>query len=148
VTATITFPAAEGEGAFVVDGQHRLFSSRDEYRKPDDGVTFELPIVAFHNASEEVVGATFETFPEAWADEKRKTFALLQPSSLQITIALLPDVMQRCDFYKGFSYNNDTLKRQLAPLADIALLNHWRWSSVDEALSTSPRREMFLGQLR
>lgn len=57
--ATITFPSDEGEYAFVVDGQHRLFSFRDDYRKLDDGEIFELPIVAFHDASEEVVGATF-----------------------------------------------------------------------------------------
>src|ERR1035438_5138707 len=57
--ATITFPSGEGEFAFVVDGQHRLFSFRDDYRKLNSADVFELPIVAFHNASEEVVGATF-----------------------------------------------------------------------------------------
>ena len=248
--ATITFPSEEGEYAFVVDGQHRIFSFRDDYRQLDDGEIFELPVVAFHNVSEEVVGATFvsininqkpvnrdlltqmkailglldsdhdkagvelihaldedpasplnnrilrypkeknkwiktnqllsvvkglllpggclheknhaerkrilvvylrafaDTFPEAWADEKRASYSLLQPSSLQITIGLLPDVMQRCDFYEGFSYTNETFKRQLEPLAEIALLNQWKKSSVDEALSTKPKREMFLGQLR
>lgn len=248
--ATITFPSDEGEYAFVVDGQHRLFSFRDDYRKLSDSEIFELPIVAFHDASEEVVGATFvsininqkpvnrdlltqmrailglldsdvdiacidlihaldddptcplnnrilrfpkeknkwvktnqllaavkglllpggclhdknhaerkrilvaylnafaETFPDAWADEKRNNYALLQPSSLQITIGLLPDVMQRCDFYEGFSYNSETLKRQLESLAEMALLNQWRRSSVDEALSTQAKRGMFLGQLR
>ncbi len=57
--ATITFPSEEGEYAFVVDGQHRLFSFRDDYRQLDEDEIFELPVVAFHNASEEVVGATF-----------------------------------------------------------------------------------------
>lgn len=248
--ATITFPTEEGEYAFVVDGQHRLFSFRDEYRQLADDEIFELPIVAFHNASEEVVGATFvsininqkpvnrdlltqmkailglldtdidracidlinaidddpaspmknrilrfpkernkwvktnqllavirglllpggclhdkshaerkriliaylkasaDKFPEAWADEKRATYALLQPSSLQITFGLLPDVMQRCDFHEGFSYTHETFSRQLEPLVEIALLNQWKKSSVEVALSTKPKREMFLGQLR
>ena len=248
--ATLEFPSAEGEYAFVVDGQHRLFSFRQDYRKLSDGQIFELPIVAFHDASEELVGATFvsininqkpvnrdlltqmkailglldtdhdragidvinaldedpasplhnrilkfpkekhkwiktnqllgavkglllpggclhekthaerkrivvaylkafaATFPDAWEGDKRKDYALLQPSSLQITVALLPDVMQRCDFYEGFSYNDETFGRQLRPLVEIALINDWRRSSVDEALSTAPKREMFLGQLR
>jgi DGQHR domain-containing protein len=88
------------------------------------------------------------TFPEAWADERRTLYSLLKTSSLQITISLLPDVMQRCDFYEGFSYTHDTFKRQLEPLVDIALLNQWRKSSVEDMISTKPKREMFLGQLR
>ena len=79
---------------------------------------------------------------------KRTSYSLLQPSSLQITIGLLPDVMRRCDFYEGFSYTYEIFKRQLEPLTEIALLNQWKKSSVDEALSTKPKREMFLGQLR
>jgi DGQHR domain-containing protein len=246
-TATLSFPSDEGEYAFVVDGQHRLFSFRKEYRKLDEGQLFELPVVAFHNASEELVGATFVSininqkpvnrdlltqmkailgllnddldratidlihaidedkhsplfnrilrfpkekhkwvktnqllapvkalllpggclhekthaerkrivvdylraiagmFPEAWKDEKRSEFALLQPSSLQIVITLLADVMQRCDFYEKFIYNHDAFRRQLQPLAEIALLSHWKKTQVDEALSTAPKREMFLG---
>jgi hypothetical protein len=89
-----------------------------------------------------------DIFPEAWADEKRIAYALLQPSSLQITFGLLPEVMQRCDFYEGFSYTYETFKRQLEPLVEIALLNQWKKSSVEDALSTKPRSEMFLGQLR
>lgn len=248
--ATITFPSEEGEYAFVVDGQHRIFSFREDYRKLANEQTFELPVVAFHNASDEVVGATFvsininqkpvnrdlltqmkailglldtdidkacvdlidaleedsasplknrilkfpreknkwvktnqllsvvkglllaggclhekslaerkrifiaylqafsETFPEAWADEKRISYALLQPSSLQIIFSLLPNVMQRCDFYETFSYTVETFKRQLEPLSEIALLNGWKKSSVDDTLSTQPKREMFLGQLK
>src|SRR5262245_3190314 len=53
---TITFPTAEGEYAFVVDGQHRLFSFEDEYRQLSDEETFELPVVALYDATEEVVG--------------------------------------------------------------------------------------------
>ena len=248
--ATITFPSAEGDFAFVVDGQHRLFSFRDEYRKLDDHQRFELPVVAFHNASDELVGATFvsinvnqkpvnrdlltqmkailglldtdnakaaidlidalvddsasplhnrilrfpkekhrwvrtnqllpvvkalvlpggslhekthaerkrilvaylkafsDTFPEAWADVKRKQYSLLQASSFQIAVGLLPDLMSRCDHYEGFSYTCETFTRQLEPLKESALLNHWRKTAVDEALSTKPKRQMFLGQLK
>jgi len=248
--ATITFPSEEGEYAFVVDGQHRIFSFRDDYRRLGDDETFELPVVAFHNASDEVVGATFvsininqkpvnrdlltqmkailglldtdidkacidlihaldedpvsplkdrilrypkeknkwvktnqllkvvkglllpgeclhnknhaerkriliaylqataETFPEAWEDEKRANYALLQASSLQITLSLLPNVMQRCDFYEGFSYTLETFKSQLEPLSEIALLNSWRKTSVEDALSTQPNRERLFGQLK
>ena len=88
------------------------------------------------------------TFSEAWADEKRTNYALLQPSSLQIIFSLLPNVMQRCDFYENFSYTVETFKRQLEPLSEIALLNRWKKSSVDDTLSTQPKREMFLGQLK
>ena len=248
--ATVIFPSEEGEYAFVVDGQHRIFSFRDDYRRLTKDEIFELPVVAFHNASDEVVGATFvsininqkpvnrdlltqmkailglldtdidkacidlihaidedalsplkdrilrfpkeknkwvktnqllkvvkglllpgeclhdkthaerkriliaylraiaETFPEAWADEKRTDYALLQASSLQITFSLLPNVMQRCDFYEGFSYTLETFKRQIEPLAEIALLNRWRKTSVEDALSTQPKRERLFGQLK
>lgn len=47
--ATITFPADSGDYAFVVDGQHRIFSFRDEYRRLSDTDVFELPVVCFHN---------------------------------------------------------------------------------------------------
>ena len=57
--ATITFPSEEGDYAFVVDGQHRIFSFREENRQIDVDRIFELPVVAFHNATDEVVGATF-----------------------------------------------------------------------------------------
>jgi DGQHR domain-containing protein len=56
---TLTFPSGEGDYAFVVDGQHRLFSFRDEYRKLANGDTFEIPVVALHNATDEQVGETF-----------------------------------------------------------------------------------------
>jgi DGQHR domain-containing protein len=248
--ATIDFPTAEGEYAFVVDGQHRLFSFRDDYRKLGEDETFEVPVVAFYDAREETVGATFvsininqkpvnrdlltqmkailglldtdyersaldlihaldddvesplknrilrypkeknkwiktnqllpvvkgllmpggclhtktfadrrrivitylrafaESFNEAWKDDKRDEYALLQPSSLQITFWLLPDVMQRCDFHERFSYNQDAFRRQLEPLTQVALLNKWKKSTVDEMLATRPKREVFLGQLR
>src|SRR5437867_2749738 len=56
---TLVFPAEDGDFAFVVDGQHRLFSFEDEYRQLSSSETFELPVVALHNATEEVVGQTF-----------------------------------------------------------------------------------------
>jgi DGQHR domain-containing protein len=248
--ATITFPSEQGEYAFVVDGQHRIFSFNDTYRKLEENITFELPVVAFYNACAEVVGGIFvsinsnqkpvnkdlmtqmrlilglldndidkacielihsldedlnsplrnrilrlpketnkwiktnqllpvvkgllsaggrlhekttserkrimivylqaisKIFPEAWNDEKCKDYALIKPSSLQIIFGLLEDVMERCNFNEGFSYTLDTFTRQLEPLSEIALLNNWKKSSVDEALSTKPKREMFFGQLK
>ena len=223
--ATLTFPLDSGDYAFVVDGQHRIFSFRNDYRQLGDTDIFELPVVCFHNATEEVMGATFvsinvnqkpvnrdlltqmkailglldtdidkacielihdldedqtsplrsrilrypkekdkwiktnqlapvvkglllpggvlheknhaerkriliayleavsKVFPEAWADQKGATYALIQTSSLQIVFSLLPDVMQRCDFYEGFNYNAGTFERQLGPLVDTALLS-------------------------
>ncbi len=55
----IVFPEAQGDYAFVVDGQHRLFSFRNGYRKISDEMDFELPIVAFLNAEEGLVGEAF-----------------------------------------------------------------------------------------
>ena len=57
--ATLTFPSDAGDYAFVVDGQHRIFSFRDAYRQLSNDDVFELPVVCFHNATEEVMGATF-----------------------------------------------------------------------------------------
>lgn len=57
--ATIEFPSKEGDYAFLVDGQHRLFSFQEDYRKIQHGETFDLPVVALHNATDEQVGATF-----------------------------------------------------------------------------------------
>jgi DGQHR domain-containing protein len=57
--ATLTFPSDAGDYAFVVDGQHRIFSFRDEYRQLSETDVFELPVVCFHNATEEVMGAAF-----------------------------------------------------------------------------------------
>jgi DGQHR domain-containing protein len=249
-TAVISFPTDAGDYAFVVDGQHRLFSFRDEYRKIPDNEYFNLPVVALHNATDELVGQTFvsinfnqkpvnrdlltqmkailglletdtekatidlihalnddahsplhnrilkfpkeqnkwvktnqlapvvkallasggrlygsnaaerktilmaylqavaETFPDAWADTKKSKYALLLPTSLQIMISLLPDVMTRCDFYESFSYTTATFKKQLEPLSSLALLGDWAKTSVEEALSVKPKREAFLGELR
>jgi len=248
--ASITFPSEDGDYAFVVDGQHRLFSFKDDYRRLPEEETFELPVVAFYNATEEVVGATFvainvnqkpvnrdlltqmkailglldtdidkacidlihaidddvnsplkdrilrypkeknkwiktnqlmkvikglllpggclhdkthaerkriliayleavmDTFPEAWSDYNRTEYSLVQPASLQVMFSLLPDVMQRCDFFEGFSYNRDTLTRQLEPLRDIALLSGWKKSAVEVPMSVDVKRKMFLAQLK
>jgi hypothetical protein len=48
--------------------------------------------------------------------------------------------MQRCDFYENFSYTVETSKRQIGPLADIALLNGWGKLAVEVPFSTSPKR--------
>ena len=92
--------------------------------------------------------AVSETFPDAWADNKRSNYSLLQVAGLQMMIGLLPDVMQRCDFHEGFAYNLQTFKRQLEPVASLALLDNWKKSAVEEALSVNAKRIMFLGQLK
>ena len=248
--ATIRFPDDEGDFAFVVDGQHRLFSFQDEYRKLATDTSFELAVVAFHNASEEVVGATFvsinvnqkpvnrdlltqmkailglleddvykvsielitqldedpeslfkgkilrfpkekgkwiktnqllepiktmldaggclhdkthaerkrilvaylkawrQTFPEACADDTRHDYALLQPVGIQISLALLSDIMLRCDFYEAFNYNVETLVRQMSMLADMALLGKWQRKIVEPHIAVSARRLAFLKQIK
>lgn len=88
------------------------------------------------------------TFPDAWADSKGESYALLQPSSLQIVFGLLPDVMQRCDFYEAFAYTVTTFSRQLGLLGEAALLSGWKRSAVELPISTQGRRVMFLGQLK
>ena len=251
MTATLSFPTDEGDYAFVVDGQHRLFSFQDDYRRLPKDEVFELPVVALYNATDERVGETFisinvnqkpvnkdlltqmkailglldtdiekathelvtvldeeatsplkgrilrlpneknkyvktnqlmpvikalllpggclhdktqaerkriiidylnavaQVFSDAWADGgKKQSYSLLQPSGLQIMLSLLPDVIQRCDFSEQFKYNTDTFKRQLQPLVDTALLGEWKRSVVENSISTKPRREMFLGQLK
>jgi hypothetical protein len=89
-----------------------------------------------------------ETFTEAWADEKARSYSLLQTSGIQMILSLLPDVMQRCDFSEGFTYNAETFKRQLLPLVDFALLAGWKKTAVEDAISTEAKRKMFLGQLK
>ncbi|MFL6390058.1 MAG: DGQHR domain-containing protein [Terriglobales bacterium] len=247
---TLVFPSAEGDFAFVVDGQHRLFSFSDEYRELPDTETFELPVVALHNATEEMVGQTFveinvnqkpvnkdlltqmkailglldtdfentaielihaldedkqsslynrvlrfpkeknkwikvnqllpvvmglltpggclyssstaerkgiviaflegvrRSFPDAWADTDAKTHSLLQPAGLQIMLSILPDAMQRCDFFEQFNYTADTFERQLKALADSSLIGAWRKTAVEDALSTQAKRKLLLGQLK
>jgi len=92
--------------------------------------------------------AVKETFPDAWGDDKRVSYSLLQPAGLQMMLALLPDVMQRCDFHENFSYDVETFKRQLEPVAALALLGNWGKTAVAEAISIKPKREMLLGQLK
>lgn len=246
----LQFPSAEGDYAFVVDGQHRLFSFRDEYRKLASEEAFEIPVVALHNATDEQVGETFvqinvnqkpvnrdlliqmkailglldtdidkasvelihaldddpesplhnrilrfpkeqnkwvkvaqlapivkallvpggalyekthaerkrilneyfaairDSFPDAWADDKSKNYSLLTPTGLQMILGVLPETMQRCDFYEGFSYTSETFTRQLEPLQALAILGDWSKGSVQEPFGVKPRREMFLGQLK
>lgn len=43
----IHFPDTEGKFAYILDGQHRL-----EGFKYSDGIEFDLPVVALHNADE------------------------------------------------------------------------------------------------
>lgn len=248
--AILTFPADEGDFAFVVDGQHRLFSFEHEYRQLPTTETFELPVVALSNATEEMVGQIFvainvnqkpvnrdlltqmkailglletdiektsielihaidedkqsplydrvlrypkeknkwikvnqlqpvmigflipggclfgknnaerkriliayldaikASFTDAWADKDGESYSLLQTAGLQIMLGLLPDVMQRCDFSEGFSYTKETFERQLGPLAESSLLGGWRKAAVEDPISTSAKRKLFLGQLK
>jgi len=248
--ATLVFPSTEGDFAFVVDGQHRLFSFEDEYRELPNTENFELPVVALHNATEEMVGQTFveinvnqkpvnkdlltqmkailglldtdfentaielihaldedkqsplysrilrfpkernkwikvnqllpvimgflvpggslyskstaerkriviayleavrQSFPDAWADADAESYSLLQTAGLQITLGLLPDAMQRCDFSEQFSYTKETFERQLKTLVESSLLGQWRKAAVEDALSTQAKRKLLLGQLK
>lgn len=43
----LTFPAVEGKFGYILDGQHRL-----EGFKYSNGIEFDLPVVALHNANE------------------------------------------------------------------------------------------------
>jgi hypothetical protein len=88
--------------------------------------------------------AVSHVFPDAWADQKGISYALIQTSSIQIVFSLLPDVMQRCDFYEGFNYNVTTFERQLGPLVDTALRGGWKRSAIEDAISNQSRRLMFL----
>jgi hypothetical protein len=90
------------------------------------------------------------SFPDAWKDRnsKKKGYSLLQTSGLQITLSLLPDVMQRCDFHEGFTYTLDTFKHQIEPLVDAAILGNWSKTIIEDSISTKPKRDMFLGQLK
>ena len=45
-------------------------------------------------------------------------------------------------------YNLETFKRQLEPVAGLALLGNWGKTAVAEAISVKPKREMLLGQLK
>ena len=44
---TLTFPSTDGKYAYILDGQHRV-----EGFKESKGVVFDLPVVALHNADE------------------------------------------------------------------------------------------------
>lgn len=244
----LMFPEDEGDFAFVVDGQHRLFSFENEYRQLPTTENFDLPVVALSNATEEMVGQIFvsinvnqkpvnrdlltqmkailglletdiektsielihaidedrqsplfdrvlrypkeknkwikvnqlqpvmtgflipggclfgknnaerkriliayldavkASFADAWHDDE--SYSLLQTAGLQIMLGLLPDVMQRCDFSESFSYTKETFERQLRPLAESSLLGNWRKTAVEDPISTSAKRKLFLGQLK
>jgi DGQHR domain-containing protein len=51
---TLIFPNSSGKFAYVLDGQHRL-----EGFKHSDGVEFDLPVVAIHNADDALRGKIF-----------------------------------------------------------------------------------------
>ncbi len=51
---TLQFPEEEGKIAYILDGQHRL-----EGFKYSDGIEFDLPVVAIHNADDSLRGKIF-----------------------------------------------------------------------------------------
>ncbi len=53
-TRTLRFPSDEGKLAYVLDGQHRL-----EGFKYSDGIEFDLPVIAVHNADDTMRGKIF-----------------------------------------------------------------------------------------
>lgn len=50
----LRFPATEGKFAYILDGQHRL-----EGFKYSDGIEFDLPVVAIHDADDSLRGKIF-----------------------------------------------------------------------------------------
>ena len=50
----LNFPDAEGKFAYILDGQHRL-----EGFKHSEGIEFDMPVVAIHNADESLRGKIF-----------------------------------------------------------------------------------------
>ncbi len=89
-----------------------------------------------------------QTFPEAWSDDTRQDYALLQPVGIRISLALLPDIMLRCNFYESFSYNVETLSRQMTMLGDMALLGKWNRQVVAPHIAVAATRLAFLNQIK
>jgi DGQHR domain-containing protein len=76
----ITFPDADGKFAYILDGQHRL-----EGFKHSDGIEFDLPVVAIHNADEALRGKIF-----ADINSKQKAVSDVHLLSLYYQIKALP----------------------------------------------------------
>ena len=74
------FPETEGKFAYILDGQHRL-----EGFKHSDGIEFDLPVVAIHNADEALRGKIF-----ADINSKQKTVSDIHLLSLYYQIKEMP----------------------------------------------------------
>lgn len=127
-TKVITFPDSEGKFAYILDGQHRL-----EGFKYSDGVEFDLPVVALHNADEALRA---KVFADINSKQERVTDVQLLALYYQIrdlpqdTIAVM-DVINRLnidpdsplkskikmlDDDKGTWIKNSTAKLWLSPI--------------------------------
>jgi DGQHR domain-containing protein len=76
----IQFPEKEGKFAYILDGQHRLAGFEHT-----DGIQFDLPVVALHNADEHLRGKVF-----ADINSKQERVSDVQLLSLYYQIRELP----------------------------------------------------------
>src|SRR4029079_8201103 len=104
------FPDEDGKFAYILDGQHRL-----EGFKYSDGVEFDLPVVAIHNADEALRGKIF-----ADINSKQKAVSDVHLSSLYYQIKALPqDETPVMDVVTMLAKDdNSPLKAQIQMLAN------------------------------
>jgi DGQHR domain-containing protein len=76
----LQFPGTEGKFAYILDGQHRL-----EGFKHSDGIEFDLPVVAIHNADDALRGKIF-----ADINSKQKAVSDIHLLSLYYQIKEMP----------------------------------------------------------
>lgn len=137
-TKIINFPNDEGKFAYILDGQHRL-----EGFKYSDGIEFDLPVVALHNADEALRAKIF-----ADINSKQERVSDVQLLALYYQIRDLPqdtaavmDVITRLntdpdspvrgkvmtlDDDKGTWIRNSTMKQWLSPILGSGGVLHQR----------------------
>jgi DGQHR domain-containing protein len=125
--AVVRFPADHGKFAYILDGQHRL-----EGFKYSDGIVFDLPVVALHNADDSLRGKIF-----ADINSKQVAVSDVHLLSLYYQIKDLPveetpvmdvidqlnkdpdsplkGLIQMMDTDKGMWIKNSALKKWLSP---------------------------------
>ena len=93
----LNFPDSEGKFAYILDGQHRL-----EGFKHSEGIEFDMPVVAIHNADEALRGKIF-----ADINSKQKAVSDIHLLSLYYQIKeMAPDDTPVMDVIVAL--NNDT----------------------------------------
>ena len=98
-------------------------------------------MIAFLNAVKKL-------FPDAWADDKGKSHALLQTSALQMILGILQTLFFDATFQKGFHTRQKPLSVSLPPSRTLPLLGNGDTLRLTMRLSTSGKRKMFIGQLK